>query len=103
MIWLSSGGGVQPAGTLVGQANIDGVTWDVWTARMNGWNYVAYQRRDRTRSVVDLDLKAFVDESVRRGITSSSWHLIAAEAGFEIWRGGEGLGTNSFSFRASAA
>ena len=70
---------------------------------MSGWNYVAYQRRDRTRSVMDLDLKPFVDDSVRRGITNSSWYLIAAEAGFEIWRGGEGLRTNSFSFRASAA
>ena len=102
MIWLSSRGGVQPAGSIVGRASIDGVTWDIWTARMSGWNYVAYQRRDRTRSVMDLDLKAFVDESVRRGITNSSWYLIAAEAGFEIWRGGEGLRTNSFSFRASA-
>jgi hypothetical protein len=103
MIWLSSRGGVRPAGSIVGRASIDGVTWDVWTAQMSGWNYVAYQRRDRTRSVVDLDLKAFVDESVRRGITASSWYLIAAEAGFEIWRGGQGLRTNSFSFRASGA
>jgi len=38
---------------------------------------------------------------VNRGSTNSSWYLLDAEAGFEIWQGGQGLGTNSFSFNAS--
>jgi len=34
---------------------------------------------------------------VSRGYTKSSWYLIDVEAGFELWQGGAGLKTNSFS------
>ena len=34
---------------------------------------------------------------VTRGYTKSSWYLIDVEAGFELWQGGAGLETNSFS------
>jgi cellulose 1,4-beta-cellobiosidase len=34
---------------------------------------------------------------VSRGYTKSSWFLIDVEAGFELWQGGAGLATNSFS------
>ncbi len=34
---------------------------------------------------------------VSRGYTKSSWYLIDVEAGFELWQGGAGLATNSFS------
>ena len=101
MIWLNSRGGIQPAGQIVGTATIGGATWNVWTTRMSGWNYIAYQRLTGTTSVSDLDIKAFVQDSVNRGSTNSSWYLLDAEAGFEIWRGGQGLGTHSFSFSAS--
>jgi hypothetical protein len=101
MIWLSSRGGVRPAGSLVGRVRIDHAAWNVWTTRMPSWNYVAYQRVRRTSSVADLDVRRFVADSVRRGITDPSWYLIAAEAGFEIWRGGRGLATNAFSFHAT--
>ena len=36
-------------------------------------------------------------DSVSRGYTKSSWYLIDVEAGFELWQGGAGLATNSFS------
>jgi len=101
MIWLNSRGGISPAGQIVGTVTISGATWNVWTTRMGGWNYIAYQRSTGTTSVRDLDIKAFVQDSVNRGSTNSSWYLLDAEAGFEIWQGGQGLGTNSFSFSAS--
>jgi hypothetical protein len=63
---------------------------------MSGWNYVAYRRVQRTRSVRGLNLRAFVRDSVRREITDPDWHIIAVEAGFEIWRGGRGLSTSDF-------
>jgi cellulose 1,4-beta-cellobiosidase len=96
MIWLSWRGGVQPAGSLVARTRIDRVRWEVWTTRMSGWNYVAYRRVQRTRSVRGLNLRAFVRDSVRREITDPDWHIIAVEAGFEIWRGGRGLSTSEF-------
>jgi hypothetical protein len=102
MIWLASRGGVQPAGQIVGTATIGGATWNVWTTRMSSWNYIAYQRTTGTTSVSDLDLKAFIQDSVSRGSTNSSWYLLDAEAGFEIWQGGQGLGSRSFSFAATS-
>src|SRR6202034_3816010 len=36
-------------------------------------------------------------DSVSRGYTKSAWYLIDIEAGFELWQGGAGLATNSFS------
>ena len=35
--------------------------------------------------------------AVRRGYIRTSWYLIDVEAGFELWRGGAGLATDSFS------
>jgi hypothetical protein len=98
MIWLASRGPVQPAGSGVGTVTIGGASWGVWTARMSGWNYIAYRRSTRTASVRDLHVGAFIRDSVHRGSTHEAWYVIDAEAGFEIWKGGRGLGTKSFSF-----
>jgi len=38
-----------------------------------------------------------VADAVSRGYIASSWYLISVEAGFELWHGGAGLATNSFS------
>ena len=101
MIWLNSRGGVQPAGSKVDTVQLSGATWDVWTTRMGGWNYVAYRRTQGVTSVSDLNVKAFLDDSVARGSTDPSWYLLDAEAGFEIWQGGLGLGSAPFSFDVS--
>ena len=97
MIWMNSRGGPQPAGSIVGTATLAGATWNVWQTRMNGWNYVAYQRQQGTTSFANLDIKAFTQDAVNRGQINPAWYLIAIEAGFEIWQGGTGLATNSFS------
>ncbi|MEU6037174.1 cellulose binding domain-containing protein [Actinomadura sp. NPDC047616] len=97
MIWLNHNGGVQPAGSRVATGvQIAGATWDVWTAQMD-WKYIAYVRTSGTSSVSDLDLRAFTRDAVGRGQIQNSWYLIDVEAGFEIWQGGAGLATNSFS------
>lgn len=94
MIWLNSRG-VQPAGHKIGSANIGGATWDVWYENM-GWNYVAYVRTSPTNSV-NFDLKGFFNDAQSRGYIQGSWYLTAVEAGFELWQGGTGLASNSFS------
>jgi cellulose 1,4-beta-cellobiosidase len=103
MIWLNSSGPVQPAGSMVGTATIAGATWQVWTTRMSGWNYIAYVRAQPTSAVSGLDIKAFTQDAVRRGSIDPSWYLIDVEAGFEIWQGGQGLTTRSFSIGTPAA
>lgn len=102
MIWLNSRGGVQPGGSIVaGNVSIAGATWNVWYADW-AWNYIAYQRTSPTNSVTDLDVNAIIQDARRRGYIQPSWYFIDAEAGFELWQGGAGLATNSFSFTASS-
>jgi hypothetical protein len=103
MIWLNDRGDVRPAGSVVGRVRIANARWTVWTTRMASWNYVAYRRARPTDSASALDLAAFLRDSVERGLTEPSWYLIAAEAGFEIWRGGRGLATRSFAVHVRPA
>jgi hypothetical protein len=96
MIWVNHAGGVRPAGSQTATVSIAGATWDVWTGPMSGWTYIAYVRQTPAASV-DLDLRDFVHDAVARGTIHPDWYLIDVEAGFEIWQGGSGLATRSFS------
>jgi cellulose 1,4-beta-cellobiosidase len=44
-----------------------------------------------------MDLAPIARDAVSRGYLSNSCYLIDVEAGFELWQGGAGLATNSFS------
>ncbi|WP_329132832.1 ricin-type beta-trefoil lectin domain protein [Streptomyces sp. NBC_01476] len=101
MIWLNSRGSVAPFGSKTATAAISGHTWDVYTGRQTSWNIVSYVLQGGATSITGLDVKAMIDDSVRRGTTGPNAYLIDAEAGFEIWQGGQGLGANSFSFSAT--
>jgi cellulose 1,4-beta-cellobiosidase len=98
MIWINYAGGANPAGSKVATVSIGGADWDVYFANWShttGWYYIAYKKTVPATSV-DLDLKEFVDDAVARGYIDTDWYLDNMEAGFEIWRGGEGLTTNYF-------
>ena len=101
MIWLNSRGGVAPFGSKTATASISGHNWDVYTGRQAAWNIVSYVLQGGATSVTGLDVKAMINDSVGRGTTGANAYLIDAEAGFEIWQGGQGLATNSFSFNAT--
>jgi hypothetical protein len=97
MIWLNHNGPVQPFGSQVASnVGIGGGSYNVWFGKQ-AWNVVSYTMTSGTTSVSNLDLKALVADAVSRGYISSSWYLIDVEAGFELWQGGAGLATNSFS------
>jgi hypothetical protein len=99
MIWLGRGSGngtPQPAGSVVGTVTISGRSWQVWYYTGFGWPYVAYLATSNTTSAT-IDIKAFINDAVSRGYFRSSGYLVAIEAGFEIWNGGIGLTSNSFS------
>ena len=102
MIWINSRGGVQPFGSQTGTTNVDGMNWNVWTGRQTSWNIISYVLNPGATSVSNLDLKALFNDAVARGSINPAHYLIDVEAGFEIWQGGQGLGTNSFSVSASA-
>jgi hypothetical protein len=50
-----------------------------------------------TTSVSNLDVGILAADSVSRGYMTDSDYLIDLEAGFELWQGGAGLTTDSYS------
>ncbi|WP_199551682.1 cellulose binding domain-containing protein [Streptomyces sp. N35] len=101
MIWINHRGGVQPIGSRTATFTADGRTWDVWTGPgASGWKVISYVLQGGATAVTDLDVKDLIDDATARGQINPAHYLIDAEAGFEIWQGGQGLGVNSFSFDA---
>jgi hypothetical protein len=101
MIWLNHNGPVQPFGSQVASnVSLGGRRYNVWHSRQ-AVNEVAYTMTAGTTSVSHLDLQPLLADAERRGFLSRSWYLIDVEAGFEIWKDGAGLATNSFSVRVA--
>jgi Glycosyl hydrolase family 12 len=99
MIWLNHNGPVQPFGSKVASnVSIGGRGYNVWFGRQ-AWNTVSYTMTSGTTSVRNLDLAAVTADAVDRGYIQKSWYLIDVEAGFELWQGGAGLATKSFSVK----
>jgi Glycosyl hydrolase family 12/Ricin-type beta-trefoil lectin domain len=98
MIWINHNGGVQPAGSVVASnVSIGGNTYTIWESRASTWNVVSYVMNTGTTSVSNLDVDLLAADSVSRGYMTDSDYLIDLEAGFEMWQGGAGLATNSYS------
>jgi hypothetical protein len=98
MVWLNHNGPVQPFGSEVASnVSIGGHTYNIWEGNQSTWDTVSYTMTSPATSVSNLDVGLLTQDSVSRGFTKSSWYLIDIEAGFEMWQGGQGLATNSFS------
>ncbi len=95
MIWLNRQGSIQPVGSQVGTAAINGATWNVWFGNI-GWNVISYVRQSATTSL-NFPVNDFYTDSVNRGYAQRSWYLTSIQAGFEPWVGQTGLAVNSFS------
>lgn len=104
MVWLNHNGPVQPFGSVVASnVSIGGHTYNVWEGKQSSWDTVTYDMTSPATSVSNLDVGTLAQDSVSRGYTQSSWYLIDVEAGFELWQGGAGLATNSFSVNVNGA
>jgi hypothetical protein len=98
MVWLNHNGSVQPFGSEVASnVSLGGNTYNVWYGTQSSWDTVTYDMTSGTTSVSNLDVGTLAQDMLSRGYTSSSCYLIDVEAGFELWQGGAGLETNSFS------
>jgi cellulose 1,4-beta-cellobiosidase len=102
MIWLNSRGGVQPFGSKTGTSSAAGHSWDVWTGQQTSWKIISYVLQGGGTSFSNLDVAGLINDAVSRGSINPAHYLIDAEVGFEIWQGGKGLATNSFSFAAAS-
>jgi len=98
MVWLNHSDAIQPAGSMVGTTSISGHHYDVWYGAGTGAaDIVTYEMTTGRTSVANLDIGAVISNARKLGYTDPSWYLISVEAGFEIWQGGVGLATTSFS------
>ena len=64
---------------------------------------VTYDMTTAATSVSNLDVGTLAQDAVSRGYISRSCYLIDVEAGFELWQGGAGLATDSFSVNVAGA
>jgi Glycosyl hydrolase family 12/Cellulose binding domain len=104
MVWLNHDGSVQPFGsTVASDVTVGGHTYNVWEGAQSTWNTITYDMTSGTTSVSNLDVGTLAQDAVSRGYLSSSCYLIDIEAGFELWQGGAGLETNSFSVNISGS
>jgi len=99
MIWLNKQGSIQPVGSQVGTASINGATWNVWFGNI-GWNVVSYVRQSATSSL-NFGINEFYSDAVSRGYGQRSWYLTSIQAGFEPWVGQTGLAVTGFSVTSS--
>jgi len=102
MIWLNHQGSIQPFGSQVATATIDGASYEVWTGRQTSWNIVSYVAVTPVTSVSNLNLLPFFADAVSRNSLEATWWLIDVEYGFEIWTGGQGLAMTGYSVSAAA-
>jgi hypothetical protein len=100
MVWIDYHGGAAPAGSLIEVVNIGGMDWNLHFVAWDSWNYIAYQAVTPVDNVT-LDLKDFIHDACTRGYLLTPWFFDNMEAGFEIWRDGEGLTTYFFSAHAT--
>lgn len=104
MVWLNHNGPVQPYGSEVATGvTVGGRGYNVWEGRQWFADTVSYAMTTPATSVSGLDLAPLAQDAVSRGYLSASCYLIDVEAGFEIWRGGAGLATDSFSVDVDGA
>ncbi len=94
MIWNATGH-QRPAGTHSGVLEVDHVQYDVYVERAHGdasgrelsrWTYVAFVGR-RPVFVGRLDLSAFLDDMLTRGLVSEDHYVTSVELGDEVSEG----------------
>jgi hypothetical protein len=98
MIWLDSQH-VPPFGAQ--RIRIDGADYELRAKTARGgsssWRYLAFRRTAPVTGITGLKLAPFIRYAERRGLIRPSAGLWDVAAGFEIWSGGAGLATRSFS------
>ncbi|MEO6084177.1 MAG: glycoside hydrolase [Umezawaea sp.] len=100
MIWFNRQGPIQPIGSVVGNTNIGGRSWQVWRGNNGGNNVISYVAPSAVSSW-SFSVLDFINDVRNRGAITNSWYLTSIQAGFEPWQGGAGLAVNNFSASVS--
>ncbi|KAJ6458328.1 hypothetical protein C8R47DRAFT_1328257 [Mycena vitilis] len=89
MVWLSTRGGAGPAGSQIGTATVNGVTWRLFKGTVSTWTVFSFVAPTEITNF-NSDLKHFLS-------VPSSQFLVQAQAGTEPFIGSATLTTNSYS------
>jgi hypothetical protein len=97
MIWLS-----HPNAAAGGpEVSVDGAEWYLseWMTRSHGvsWRLIIFTHATQISSVAGLWLNPFFRIAESRGWLKPSWYWTGIDAGFELWKGGKGLGVSYFN------
>jgi Glycosyl hydrolase family 12 len=96
MIWFNRQGSIQPIGSVTGNVNIGGRSWQVWTGS-NGSNQVVSYVSSSPINSWSFSVLDFIRDTKTRSSVNDNWYLTSIQAGFEPWIGGAGLAVNNFS------
>ncbi|KAJ3809688.1 glycoside hydrolase family 12 protein [Lentinula aff. lateritia] len=95
MIWLSSRGGAGPAGSQVGTADVDGVTWNLFQGVVETWTVFSFVAPGEITDF-NSDLLPFYTFLIDNHGVPSSQFLVQAQAGTEPFVGSATLSTSSY-------
>jgi hypothetical protein len=97
MIWLSHPGAAAGGGSV----KIDNTSWHInsWMTHGHGvsWRLIIFTHTTPISSVKGLWLNPFIRAAEARRWLKPSWYWTGVDAGFELWRGGKGLGVRYFN------
>jgi cellulose 1,4-beta-cellobiosidase len=103
MIWLNRHGACCPLQPNAKRVRIDGHVFRLshWRAHSKkwdvSWNYIQLRFVHPRKRVDGVRLTPIIHRCIRMGLLDRSWWLENVVAGFEVWRGGRGLGTTKFN------
>ncbi|KAJ7053397.1 glycoside hydrolase family 12 protein [Mycena amicta] len=96
MVWLSTRGGAGPAGSQIGTASVNGVTWRLFKGTVSTWTVFSFVAPTEITNF-NSDLKPFLTFLTQNEGVPSSQFLVQAQAGTEPFIGSATLTTTSYS------
>ncbi|KAK0455173.1 glycoside hydrolase family 12 protein [Desarmillaria tabescens] len=96
MIWLSTRGGAGPAGSQIGTATINGITWKLFQGTVSTWTVYSFVAPSEITNFKS-DLKPFLTYlTSNRGVPSSQF-LVQAQGGTEPFIGSATFSTSAYA------
>lgn len=83
MIWMGRFGGAGPLGTLQEKVRIDGAEWSLYVGDI-GWKVFSFVREANANSW-RVDVKAFIDHLVAKGLMPKTKQLSSIQFGTEVF------------------
>lgn len=89
MIWLDRYGSMAPGGAWKEKVTLDGAAYSVYVGENygDGWRYIAFLRAEPQLGAGTLDLVAFIEYILEKGLVTGEEYLASIEFGNEVVSG----------------